>query len=75
MYFQPWAESNSSAFFSLTILITSPAASSSMLWLAKLERVSATGVSGGPTDGVVDEAAGDVDAVGSAEVVEWRYPG
>ena len=63
------------AFSSVTIWIVSAAASSSLFWSARLERAGATGVSGGPTDGIVDEAAGDVDAVGSAEVVEWRYPG
>ena len=51
--------SNSLAFSSSTISIISPAASSSWPWSAKLERVGATGVSGGPTDGVVDEVAGD----------------
>ena len=42
----------------LAISITS-LASSSQFWSAKLERMGTTGVFGGPTDGVVDEVAGD----------------
>ena len=53
--------SNSLAFSSLTISITSPAASFSWPWLSKLERMGATGMSGGPTDGVVDDVASDVE--------------
>ena len=46
-----------------------------MLCSAKLERVGTTGVSGDPTDGVVDEVAGDDVEDGDGDVKEWRHPG